>query len=77
MPDTRRGTYRFEAAPSGNLADVPSNVEALRTLWLGRDLVDGADLGPGDAGDTDNRWARKAYRDGTPEFRSRVAMAAG
>lgn len=48
-----RGSLRFETTAAGDLVDSPTNVEALRKLWSSRDLVDGADLGPGDAGDFD------------------------
>jgi len=53
MPVTVRGTLRFETTSSGDLVSGPANVEALRTLWLSRNLVNGADLGPGDPGDFD------------------------
>jgi hypothetical protein len=49
----KRGTLSFEVTPDGDLLNTPANVDALRALWLGRDLVDGDDLGPGDRGDFD------------------------
>jgi hypothetical protein len=49
-----RGTFKFEVTASGDLVDGPANVEALRTLWLDRTMIQGDDLGPGDEGDFDN-----------------------
>jgi hypothetical protein len=48
-----RGSFQFQTAANGDLADGPDNVEALRRLWLSRTLIRGADLGPGDSGDFD------------------------
>src|ERR1700738_5059940 len=52
MPELR-GTFFFQTTGDGIL-DTAGNVEALRRLWLGRTLINGGDLGPGDEGDFDN-----------------------
>lgn len=49
-----RGTFQFEGSANGELADTPANVEALRRLWLDRNLVRGRDIGPGNVGDFDD-----------------------
>lgn len=50
----KRGTFGFDVSNDGALMDSPSNVDALRRLWLDRTMVDGNDLGPGDPGDFDH-----------------------
>lgn len=50
----KRGKFQFEIAEDGGLINDAGNVDALRRLWLDRSLIDGDDLGPGDAGDFDN-----------------------
>lgn len=52
-PRLRRGEYGFRITQTANLEDCPENVELLRRLWLGRELVSGDTLGPGDPGDYD------------------------
>jgi hypothetical protein len=37
----------------GQVLNTSQNVEALRKLWLGRELVEGYYVGPGDPGDFD------------------------
>jgi hypothetical protein len=49
----KRGAFGFEVTATGDLLDVPANFEALRRLWLDRDLINGEDLGPGNDGDFD------------------------
>jgi hypothetical protein len=49
-----RGTFKFEATGTGDLASSRANVEVLRRLWLDRTLISGENLGPGDEGDFDN-----------------------
>lgn len=49
----KRGTFEFEVTPAGDLVNDAGNVERLRKLWLDRTMIDGDDLGPGDAGDFD------------------------
>lgn len=50
----QRGTLGFEVASDGRLVDCPTNVDALRRLWLDRTVLDGEDLGDGDPGDFDH-----------------------
>jgi hypothetical protein len=49
----KRGTFEFEVTPAGDIVNDAGNVERLRKLWLDRSMIDGDDLGPGDAGDFD------------------------
>lgn len=51
---TLRGTFKFEVADDGGLLDTPTNNQSLRKLWLDRSLINGEDLGPGNAGDFDD-----------------------
>jgi hypothetical protein len=46
-----RGPFAFEVADDGGLLNSSRNVEALRRLWLDRDLADVDNIGPGDRGD--------------------------
>ena len=48
-----RGIFKFETTAAG-VVDSAANVEALRRLWLDREMIDGDDLGPGDQGDFDH-----------------------
>lgn len=51
---TQRGSSGFDyEASSGRILNTTQNVERLRALWLGREVVSGDDLGPGDPGDFD------------------------
>ncbi len=50
----KRGSYGFMIGGEGQVLDTPENVEALRKLWLGRELVEGYYLGPGNPGDFDH-----------------------
>ena len=50
----KRGIFEFAVTAAGDLVDCEDNVERLRRLWLDRSVIDGADLGPGDAGDFDH-----------------------
>lgn len=49
----KRGTFEFEVTAAGDVVNDAGNVERLRRLWLDRAMIDGDDLGPGDAGDFD------------------------
>jgi len=56
MPDealTIRGSYQFQVAQDGELQNTATNVRLLSQLWSDRRLIQGDDLGPGDAGDFD------------------------
>jgi|GEM_PF-1921540 len=60
-----RGTYGFEAAEDGYILDTSKNVELLRKMWLGRELVEGYYLGPGDPGDfTYGAWHSSCHLTG-------------
>jgi hypothetical protein len=50
----KRGTYGFDVTGEGNMINSAENVDILRKLWLGRDLVEGYYIGPGDPGDFDH-----------------------
>lgn len=50
----KRGTFAFDVEGEGNLVDSDENVEAIRSLWLDRTMINGPDLGPGNRGDFDN-----------------------
>jgi hypothetical protein len=45
---------RFQIDGAGNLLNSAINVNLLRDLWVGRSLIKGDDLGPGDPGDFDH-----------------------
>lgn len=47
----RRGKLGFRLTTAGRLEDCRENVELLRRLWIGRELVSGDDLGPGEPSD--------------------------
>jgi hypothetical protein len=49
----KRGIFEFDVTDSGDLVDSDDNTERLRRLWLDRAMIDGQDLGPGNAGDFD------------------------
>jgi hypothetical protein len=50
----KRGTYGFVVTEDGALLNSAANVDLLRKLWLGRELVEGYYIGPGDPGDFDH-----------------------
>ncbi len=59
MPDdtvspTTRGSLQFQVTSDGDLLNSAVNVNLLRQLWTGRNLIQKDDLGPGDPGDFDH-----------------------
>ncbi len=47
----KRGTYGFDVTNDGDLINSAGNVELLRKMWMGREIVEGYYLGPGNPGD--------------------------
>lgn len=60
-----RGIYAFEAAAEGEILNTANNVELLRKMWLGREIIEGYYLGPGNPGDfTYGAWHSSCHLTG-------------